>query len=238
MTLFIANKNGNNMKPFSSLCRFLLSLGIVFSLAGCGATQIEVVGDFSVKGAKQIPIKAALVLNEELRNYSHFEYKNGQTGNSTILIPSGNIVFNPGKPGIEANIAMGEAHREVFSNVFGGVFYELDEFPDEQSIIASKRGYDLLIVPEIIKTEIYIPRFSSLPLFEARAEYKIRIKRIESGEEFNWFTVGYGASEPCSELLCREADSINAAAVQMLSDLASRILLELLENPTFIEIAT
>jgi len=98
--------------------------------------------------------------------------------------------------------------------------------------------YDLIVIPEIIKTEIYIPRFSSLPLFEARAEYRIRIKRIESGEEFDWFTIGYGASEPCSEVLCREADRINAAAVEMLSDLTSRILIELLENAKFIELSS
>lgn len=226
------------MKIFNSLYRFLLILGITLSLVGCGATKIEVVGDFSVKGAQQIPISAALVLNEELRNYSHFEYKNGQTGNSTILIPSGNIVFNRGNPGIDANIAMGKAHGEVFSNVFGEIFHEIDEFPNERSIAASTMEYDLIVIPEIIKTEIYIPRFSSLPLFEARAEYRIRIKRVESGEEFDWFTIGYGASEPCSEVLCREADRINAAAVEMLSDLTSRILIELLENAKFIELSS
>ena len=226
------------MKIFNSLHRFLLILGTTLSLIGCGTTKIEVVGDFSVKGAQQIPISAALVLSEELLNYSHFEYKNGQTGNSTILIPSGNIVFNRGNPGIDANIAMGKAHGEVFSNVFGEIFYEIEEFPDEQSIVASEIDYDLIIIPEIVKTEIYIPRFSSLPLFEARAEYRIRIKRIESGEEFDWFTFGYGASEPCSELLCSEADRINAAAVEMLSDLTSRILIELLENAKFVELSS
>ena len=232
----MANKNGKNMKIFNRPHRFLLALGFTISLFGCGATQIEVAGDFSVKGAQQIPMSVALVLNEELRNYSHFEYKNGQTGNSTIHFPTGNIIFTQGKPGIEANIAMGKAHGEVFRNVFGEIFRGIDEFPDEQSINASKKEYDLIVIPEITKTEFYLPRFSSLPLFEARAEYRITIKQIESGEEFDWFTVGYGASEPCTDLFCREVDRINASAAEMLSDLASRLLLELLENSKFIEL--
>ena len=142
-------------------------VGFALFTAGCSGAQVSLENQFPTPLLEPIPIKAGIVLNEQLLSYNHNEEIQG----------SGKF-----------NIHIGSAQRNMFSRLGDGLFSEYSVLGQ----LAGNETVDAILLPEIMQMQMALPRQTRSEYFEVWMRYRFHFYDNEANLIGSWDLPAYG----------------------------------------------
>ena len=142
-------------------------VGLALFTTGCSGAQVSLENQFPTPLLEPIPIKAGIVLNEQLLSYNHNEEIQG----------SGKF-----------NIHIGSAQRNMFSRLGDGLFSEYSVLGQ----LAASETVDAILLPEIMQMQMALPRQTRSEYFEVWMRYRFHFYDNEANLIGSWDLPAYG----------------------------------------------
>ena len=175
---------------------------VPIALSGCASTAaVTVNSTFPDLVADPRPIHAAVLFNEEFRNYI-------------------------GVPNDKTTIAIGSAQVQLLTKAFAGLFQRVDVVSSRDEL---QPGTELVITPSVREVQVSVPSESYLNVYEVWIKYNLELTTPEGVAIDNWFLPAYGKT-PDSMMLSR-TNAIHQAAVVALRDAGAKLLLDFYRIP-------
>lgn len=156
-----------NQGGIGAILKFYAILAMVILTTGCSGAQVSLESQFPTPLLEAIPIKAGIVINEQLLNYNHNEEIKG----------SGKF-----------NIHIGSAQRNMFNRLGEGLFSEYSVL--EQ--LTSNSDVDAILLPEIMQMQMALPRQTRSEYFEVWMRYRFHFYDNEANLIGSWDLPAYG----------------------------------------------
>ncbi|MFT5140257.1 MAG: hypothetical protein ACI9H8_000565 [Lysobacterales bacterium] len=180
----------------------LMVVGLI-SLAACSSTvAVKVEGQFPNVVAEPKNISAALVFDQDFRNY--------------IATPNENT-----------SIDIGSSQIDLLERAFKGLFQTV-EVVSSKELIGPET--DLVIIPSVRQVQLSTPSDSYLNVYEVWIKYNLDIETAEGEPIESWFMPAYGKT-PDSMMLSR-ANAITSATTVALRDAGAKLLLDFYRIPS------
>lgn len=184
-----------------------LNLVFLFTLAGCGVSNVVIEGSFPTPAVEKLPLNIAVYYDPALVDFSYIEYS--ETGTE------------------EYNIESGQSHIALFDSIIPAMFNSVS-FVDSMEEAAAA-DIDAVFVPLIEEFQLALPAKTRLGVYEVWIKYNMRLVSPEGDYIADWVLTSYGKT-PTETFRSTEA-AINEAAVVALRDLASSFSLSFAQVP-------
>lgn len=171
-------------------------------LCGCAKNvSVRVEQSFPRVVAEPRDLSAALVMNQEFRNYI-------------------------AKPNANTSITIGTAQVDLLSKAFEGLFDEVTVVSSKQEAGAAA---DLVITPTVREVQLSTPSESYLNVYEVWIKYNLDIETADGVPIDSWFLPAYGKT-PSSALLSKST-AIHDATIVALRDAGAKLMLDFFRIP-------
>jgi len=185
------------METFTCRCaRSLLLLSALF-LLGCGASSVQVAGNYPIPNVEKLPLRVAVYYDDALRDFTYTEYT--ETGQE------------------EFHIQSGRSHVDLFNSLLPGMFNQVVVVDSMEDV--DPQQVDVVFAPAIEEFQLALPYKTKLDLYEVWIKYNMRLLTADGEYIADWVVTSYGKT-PTETFRSNEA-SINEAAVEALRDLAT-----------------
>jgi len=171
-------------------------------LAGC-ATKVEVEGRMPAALSQALPLRAGLVLDPGLQNYTYQSDK-----------------------GRDVSLAIGKAQTRMFRTIAASLFSRATVL---EAMPAGNADLDLLLSPRVEEIQLATPKETKLKVYEVWIKYNLRIFASDGEPVADWIMTAYGKTP--SRFMKSDEDALNQAAVVALRDAGARLVLELPRIP-------
>jgi len=175
-----------------------LTLGLL--LAACGASTVNVQGQYPVPNVNKLPLTLGVYYDDSLRNYSYIEYS--ETGAA------------------EYEVNIGQTHLDFFSTVLPGLFENVVVL--ESAEATSVDEVDAVFIPLIEDFQLALPQKTKLDAYEAWIKYNMRLESKEGERIADWVVTSYGRT-PVGGLRSI-GSAINDAGALAMRDLGRSII--------------
>jgi hypothetical protein len=186
------------MRPITTQhrARQVLFSGLLFGLAGCLSTEIEVDEEtfFPIPLVQKIPLTVGLHLSEEMLAFTHHEDL-GDNGNFKIDI--------------------GDAQLPVFTNLLTGMFDNVVLIDDPRQPTAEVAG---TLVPTIAEMQFSTPQQTRTEYFEVWIRYHFTLFSRDGVALGDWQLTAYGKANTQNYGLNTTPPTVRAAALQACRD--------------------
>ena len=197
-------KSGNKQQRYLIRAAYLLLLSV---LAGCGASNVVIEGNFPTPNVNKLPVSVAVYYDNALREFAYMEYS--ETGQEEI------------------NIECGQSHIQLFNAVLPAMFDRVIFVNSMEE--AAAQGVDAVFIPAIEEFQLAPPTKTKLDVYEVWIKYNMRLLTTEGDYIADWVLTSYGKT-PTQTFRSTES-AINDAAVVALRDLASSFSLSFTQVP-------
>ena len=194
-----------------NMFKTLATLALVALLAGCGAKQVVVQGNFPAPVMEPIPITLGIVYTEEFKNHEIFDQAAGRSESDWL-------------------VRTGEAQVQFWDTLFGGMFSRIVHITDHDKLHEVEHEVDAVIIPYVADLQYTIPLHTNIKVYEIWMKYRFRMTDIEGihdhdngdlsyhpDESFADFTLTAYGKTPTAFLQSDE-EAVNLAAVVALRD--------------------
>ncbi|NND81182.1 MAG: hypothetical protein HKN50_02005 [Gammaproteobacteria bacterium] len=186
---------------FKKGCTPALLVGVLL-LSACART-IVVTGDVPQPLIEPVPLKANLIITDELRRYRYEEKEKGRNSLKSL--------------------DFGAAQVLMFERVFDGILTLLPL--DEQAVTQ----IDLQITPQLLEFQYSVPRETKLNLYEIWLKYRILITDPAGAEVADWVVKGYGKTPTTT--LSSAVTAFNLATNIALRDVGAQLAIGFPRQP-------
>lgn len=174
------------------------------ALAACGGVQVRPEHALPAPLVQPMHAKAGLVVDEELRTYTHDETR----------------------AGTDWKVELGSGHDRFFRSVFGHTFDHLEVFGSLDEARAAS-GLQVIFRPQIEQFSFATANETSGAYWAVTIRYRIAVLS-PAGEPVDTLTLtGYGSSLGAG----RSAKSLNAATRAAIRDAAAKFLVQVPRQP-------
>lgn len=187
--------------------RACLLLSAALLLSACGASSVQVEGDYPTPSVRPMPLTLGVYYDEALRGFSYTE-EDGN-GNAEYVISSG------------------DSHVELFNTILPAMFQDVVVLDDPAN--AADAGVDAVFLPAIDEYQLALPQKTRLDVYEVWLRYNMRLEEPDGDYIADWVLTAYGKT-PRGTFGSAE-NGINNATVEALRDLASSFTLGFSQVP-------
>lgn len=182
---------------------------VVFLLASCAASTIDIEGDFPAPLTRKLPLSVGVYYDQDFANYSYTEI-NDNTGEDQYIINSG------------------AAQVALFDTLLPAVFEEVVHLDSPESA-KNYSDLDAVFVPAIEEFQVGLPRKTRLNVYEIWVKYNMKLADTNGDYIADWVMTAYGKSP---EESFQSVDAgVNDAANVALRDLAASFTLSFSSIP-------
>lgn len=172
----------------------LLVLGL---LAGCGARQVVVEGNFPEPLMSPLPLNMGVWYNEEFANHEFFDEAKGRADSTWI-------------------VKTGAAQMQMWDTVLAGVFSNLEHMKNAPGSAEMNQIVDAVLIPKVEELQYAIPAHTNVKVYEIWMRYRFDMVTTQGEEIASWTMTSYGKT-PTAFMQSDEA-AVNLAAVVALRD--------------------
>ena len=177
--------------------RLLAALALLCLLAGCGARQVVVEGEFPKPLMSPLPLNMGIWYDEEFANHEFFDEAKGRTESTWI-------------------VKTGSAQMQMWDIVLGGLFKNLEQMKNRPGSGEMNQVVDAVLVPKIEELQYAIPAHTNVKVYEIWMRYRFDMVTTAGEQIASWTMTSYGKT-PTAFLQSDEA-AVNLAAVVALRD--------------------
>ena len=177
--------------------RLLTALALLCLLAGCGARQVVVEGEFPEPLMSPLPLNMGVWYDEEFSNHEFFDEAKGRAESSWI-------------------VKTGAAQIQMWDIVLAGVFDNLEHMKNAPGSGEMNQVVDAVLVPKVEELQYAIPAHTNVKVYEIWMRYRFDMVTTAGEQIASWTMTSYGKT-PTAFLQSDEA-AVNLAAVVALRD--------------------
>ena len=167
---------------------FLFVFVLALALASCGGAQIEMQSSYPLPLVQPIPVHGALLTDAEFKSYKHEETIEGHG---------------------DWRITFGQDQQRMFEQTMRGLFATTSNVA---GLGQAAMGAELVVKPNVVRSEISIPGQTQTEFFEVRIVYRIELLEPEGREVLNWTVSAYGRSDTRNFRVLGSSESGSALA--------------------------
>lgn len=206
MSASIAITASKKMRSPTKLTALLL---LLMALAGCGAQQITVKGEYPRPLIQSLPFKLTLVLTPEFKQHK-YQYRPENTRDSALIMDTG------------------QSQSKMLQTVLSAMFEKVNilEQPPEAGTDTST---NLILVPSVTEILHATPDHTKINVFEIWVKYRFQLFSPEGETIADWYMSAYGKTP--SQFMDSAKESINLAAVIAFRDAGANFSLNFSRIP-------
>jgi len=142
-------------------------------LAGCGARQVIVEGEFPEPLMSPLPLNMGIWYEEEFANHEFFDEAKGRTESTWI-------------------VKTGAAQMQMWDIVLGGVFKNLEQMKNPPGSGEMNQVVDAVLVPKIEELQYAIPAHTNVKVYEIWMRYRFDMVTTAGEQIASWTMTSYG----------------------------------------------
>ncbi|MEP1595092.1 MAG: hypothetical protein ABJK20_10980, partial [Halieaceae bacterium] len=177
--------------------RLLAALALLCLLAGCGARQVVVEGNFPEPLMSPLPLNMGIWYNEEFATHEFFDEAKGRADSTWI-------------------VKTGSAQMQMWDTVLAGVFSNLEHMKNAPGSAEMNQVVDAVLIPKVEELQYAIPAHTNVKVYEIWMRYRFDMVTTQGEEIASWTMTSYGKT-PTAFMQSDEA-AVNLAAVVALRD--------------------
>ncbi|WP_195891482.1 hypothetical protein [Luminiphilus syltensis] len=180
----------------ATLCALLV-------LAGCGAKQVQVKGNFPKPVVEPLPITVGVYYSDEFAAHEFFDEAKGRNESQWL-------------------VKTGEAQVAFWDKLFAGAFRKTIRIYDLDQLKKRRKELDAVIVPSIQDLQYTIPLHTNIKIYEIWMRYGFQFISIEDKEISRFALTAYGKTP--TAFLQSDEQAVNLAAVVALRDAGANFI--------------
>ena len=195
----------------SHTLRSLSVVAIMLLLSACGAREVVVQGNFPKPLMDPLPLTLGVIYTDEFTQHEIFDEAAGRAESDWL-------------------VKTGDAQVEFWNTLLNGMFQEVVQIKDSQTLEAYKNTVDAVIIPAVADLQYTIPLHTNIKIYEIWMKYRFKMVSLESvhGNEngdlsikpdqyfADWTLTAYGKTP--TAFLQSDEEAVNLAAVVALRD--------------------
>lgn len=195
----------------------LTTLALTLVLAGCGAREVIVQGNFPRPVMEPLPITIGVVYTDEFRGHEIFDEAAGRKESDWL-------------------VRTGEAQVQFWDTLFDGMFVKVVHISDHDTLHEVENEVDAVIVPYIADLQYTIPLHTNVKVYEIWMKYRFRLTDIEGIHDHDngdlsynpddsfadWNLTAYGKTP--TAFLQSDEEAVNLAAIVALRDAGANFI--------------
>lgn len=166
-------------------------------LAGCGAKQVVVEGNFPTPLMNKIPLTIGIWYDQDFSTHEFFDEAKGRSESSWI-------------------VKTGDAQIQMWDTLLGGMFTRVVHLDRPPGPGQMTEVVDAILVPHVDELQYAIPAHTSVKVYEIWMRYRFQLVTNGGQDIADWTMSAYGKT-PTAFLQSDEA-AVNLAAVVALRD--------------------
>ncbi len=175
-------------------------LGIVLLallLAGCGAKQVVVKGQFPPPVMNKLPLTIGVWYDEEFAQHEFFDEASGRAESSWL-------------------VKSGEAQVELWDTLLDGMFRKVVHMDARPGPGQMNPVVDAVLVPSVDELQYAIPAHTSIKVYEIWMRYRLQLLTSGGQPIAEWTMPAYGKTP--TAFMQSDEGAVNLAAVVALRD--------------------
>ena len=191
--------------------RSLSVVAIILLLSACGAREVVVQGNFPKPLMDPLPLTLGVIYTDEFAQHEIFDEAAGRAESDWL-------------------VKTGDAQVEFWNTLLSGMFQEVVQIKDSQTLEAYKNTVDAVIIPAVADLQYTIPLHTNIKIYEIWMKYRFKMVSLEDvhGNEngdlsikpdqyfADWTLTAYGKTP--TAFLQSDEEAVNLAAVVALRD--------------------
>jgi hypothetical protein len=173
------------------------ALTVLTLLAGCGASEVVVKGEFPEPLMNKLPLTLGIWYGEDFRTHEFFDDAKSRAESSWL-------------------VKTGDAQVQMWDTLLNGMFVSIVPMKAKPEPSAMNQVVDAVLIPHVDELQYAIPAHTNVKVYEIWIRYRYELV-TNSGEPIaNWTMTSFGKT-PTAFLQSDEA-AVNLAAVVALRD--------------------
>ncbi len=177
--------------------RLALLLAALLALAGCGAKEVVVQGQFPDPLMSKLPLTLGVWYDEAFRQHEFFDEAKGRAESDWL-------------------VRTGEAQVDLWDTLLGGMFERVVPMDARPAPGQTDPAVDAVLIPRVDELQYAIPAQTNIKVYEIWMRYAFELVTTQGETIAEWTMTAYGKT-PTAFLQSDEA-AVNLAAVVALRD--------------------
>ncbi|HKK23652.1 MAG TPA: hypothetical protein VJ947_08195 [Pseudohaliea sp.] len=174
-----------------------LLLAALLALAGCGAKEVVVQGQFPEPLMSRLPLTLGVWYDEAFREHEFFDEAKGRAESDWL-------------------VRTGEAQVQLWDTLLGGMFERVVYMDARPAPAQMNPAVDAVLIPRVDELQYAIPAQTNIKVYEIWMRYAFELVNTKGEAIADWTMTAYGKT-PTAFLQSDEA-AVNLAAVVALRD--------------------
>ena len=174
-----------------------LALAALLALAGCGAKEVVVQGQFPQPLMSKLPLTLGVWYEPEFREHEFFDEAKGRAESDWL-------------------VRTGEAQVELWDTLLAGMFERVMPMDARPAPEQMNPAVDAVLIPRVDELQYAIPAQTNIKVYEIWMRYAFELVTTQGETIADWTMTAYGKT-PTAFLQSDEA-AVNLAAVVALRD--------------------
>ncbi|WP_232059054.1 hypothetical protein [Kineobactrum salinum] len=166
-------------------------------LAGCGAKQVVVKGQFPAPVMNELPLTLGVWYDEEFAQHEFFDEAAGRAESSWL-------------------VKSGQAQVELWDTLLNGMFRKVVHMDARPAPGQMNPVVDAVLVPSVEELQYAIPAHTSVKVYEIWMRYRLQLLTLNGEPIAEWTMPAYGKTP--TAFMQSDEGAVNLAAVVALRD--------------------
>jgi hypothetical protein len=166
-------------------------------LAGCGANEVVVHGNFPTPLIEPLPLRLGVWYDEAFAGHEFFDEAKSREESDWI-------------------VKTGQAQVQMWDTLLGGMFSELVHMQGRPAPGQTSQRVDAVLVPHVDELQYAIPAQTNVKVYEIWMRYRFELVTIGGAPIADWTMTAYGKTP--TAFLQSDETAVNLAAVVALRD--------------------
>jgi hypothetical protein len=183
--------------------RLLWGLLLALTLAGCGAKEVVVTGNFPPPLMEPLPVALGIWYEPEFAAHEFFDEAKGRA-DSTWLVKTG------------------EAQVQMWSQLFDRMFLRVEKMDGKPAPEQMNPAVDAVIIPRVDELQYAIPAHTNVKVYEIWMRYAFELVTTSGEPIAEWTMTAYGKTP--TAFLQSDEEAVRLAGVVALRDAGAHFI--------------
>lgn len=183
--------------------RLLCGLLLALTLAGCGAKEVVVTGNFPPPLMEPLPVALGIWYEPEFAAHEFFDEAKGRA-DSTWLVKTG------------------EAQVQMWSQLFDRMFLRVEKMDGKPAPQQMNPAVDAVIIPRVDELQYAIPAHTNVKVYEIWMRYAFELVTTNGEPIAEWTMTAYGKTP--TAFLQSDEEAVRLAGVVALRDAGAHFI--------------
>jgi hypothetical protein len=183
--------------------RLLFGLLLALTLAGCGAKEVVVTGNFPPPLMEPLPVALGIWYEPEFATHEFFDEAKGRA-DSTWLVKTG------------------EAQVQMWSQLFDRMFLRVEKMDGKPAPEQMNPAVDAVIIPRVDELQYAIPAHTNVKVYEIWMRYAFELVTTNGEPIAEWTMTAYGKTP--TAFLQSDEEAVRLAGVVALRDAGAHFI--------------